>query len=92
MNWVEVVDRITPLVFRIYAGNSAGTGFLVSVKQTGPDGINHAIVATAWHVIEEAASKQIDVKLVSADRTRVFDTQEDSMRVQQLGSTVHDTN
>jgi hypothetical protein len=55
MNWVEVVDRITPLVFRIYAGNSAGTGFFVSVRQSGPDGINHAIVTTAWHVIEEAA-------------------------------------
>jgi len=91
MNWVEVVDQISPQVFRIYAGNSAGTGFFISIKETGPDGINHAILATAWHVIEEAASKPIGVRLVSADRTKVFGPREDQMRVQQLGETAHDT-
>lgn len=89
--WDKVVDRISPIVFRIYAGDSAGTGFLISVGAGIGDDCHHAIVATAWHVIEEASSKSIDVQIVSADRSKVFDTREDVMRVQQIGETVHDT-
>jgi hypothetical protein len=89
--WNKVVDRIAPLVFRIYTGNSAGTGFVISVGSADSDEYHHAILATAWHVIEEAASNPIDVQIVSVDRTKVFDTHADRMHVQQIGEVVHDT-
>ena len=87
--WHEVVDRITPITFRVYTGNTAGTAFIVSWK--GNDAQQSAILATAWHVIEEAASKPIDVQIVSSDRRKIFDTRVDEMRVQQIGSSAHDT-
>jgi len=87
--WHEVVDRITPITYRVYTGDTAGTAFIVSWKGNGTQ--QSAILATAWHVIEEAASKPIDVQIVSSDRRKIFDTRKDEMHVQQIGSSAYDT-
>jgi hypothetical protein len=87
--WHEVVEKMAPITFRVYAGDIVGTAFIVSLAHNNAG--QSAILATAWHVIEDAASKPIDVQIVSSDRRTIFDTHVDEMRVQQIGSTANDT-
>jgi hypothetical protein len=87
--WSEAVNRIAPITFRIYAGDKAGTAFIVSLA--GSKDNQSAILATAWHVVEEAASRPIDVQIVSSDRRKIFDTRSDEMRLQQIGTAANDT-
>jgi hypothetical protein len=91
LGWDEVVDRVTPIVFRIYAGNSAGTGFVVSMGVEKATGLNCAILATADHVLAASVDTADKVRLVSADRQKVFDADVDEIRIQPLGDKVHDT-
>src|ERR1700752_977356 len=50
--WDQVVDKVSKCVFRLYAGNSAGTGFLIGLGRDRRDGAYFAQIATAWHVVE----------------------------------------
>lgn len=66
--WHDVVDRVSPSVFRIYAGNSAGTGFIVSVGYNSARSLWQTMVVTAWHVVQGIAQTNQGVRLVSWDR------------------------
>lgn len=89
--WDQVVDRVSPLVFRVYAGNSAGTAFVVSLGSHEEDTWYYAILATASHVLAKAADTGAKVTLVSADKSKVFDTDHDEVGLQPLGTSIHDT-
>jgi len=89
--WDQVIDRVSPLVFRVYAGQSAGTAFIISCAPAKTSGRYSAILATALHVLTDAVQTGDNVTLVSADKSRVFDSSIDEMRIQELGSAVHDT-
>jgi hypothetical protein len=82
--WVDVIDRITPTLFRVYAGQSAGTGFIVGVQENQPAQPYAAIIATAWHVIADVVNSGEKVSLLSADRSTSFDTDRDMMHVAHL--------
>jgi hypothetical protein len=53
--------------------------------------LNCAILATADHVLAASVDTAEKVRLVSADRQKVFDADMDEIRVQPLGSKAHDT-
>ncbi|MBN2321287.1 MAG: trypsin-like peptidase domain-containing protein [Acidobacteria bacterium] len=91
LRWDEVVDRVLPLVYRVYAGNFVGTAFIVSIARSLPKGYYGAIFATALHVLVPAAQAGDSIALVSEDHSKRFTSQEDDIRVQPLGDTVHDT-
>ena len=86
-----MADRIAPITFRLYAGRFAGTAFIISIGSGNADGYYYAIFATAWHVIAPIVDTQEDVALVSFDKSKRFDSKQDEIRVQQLGSAIHDT-
>ena len=91
MSWDKVVDLVTPLVFRVYAGESAGTAFVISVSNQ-PHEIGHgAILATASHVLAASIDTAEKVQFVSADKRNVFNSDVDEIRVQTLGHEAHDT-
>lgn len=89
--WDKIVDRVTPIVFRVYAGRSAGTAFIISLGTEKETSLNCAILATADHVLAASVDTAEKVRLVSADRQKVFDADMDEIRVQPLGSKAHDT-
>jgi Trypsin-like peptidase domain len=91
LDWDEVVDRVTPIVFRVYAGRSAGTAFVVSLGTEKATLLNCAILATADHVLATSVDTADKVRLVSADRQKTFDADVDEMRIQPLGERIHDT-
>jgi len=89
--WDKVVDRVTPIVFRVYAGRSAGTAFVVSLGTERDTSLNCAILATADHVLAASVDTADKVRLVSSDRSKVFDADVDEVRIQPLGPKIHDT-
>jgi hypothetical protein len=89
--WDKVVDRVTPIVFRVYAGRSAGTAFVVALGSEKETSRNCAILATADHVLADSVDTADKVRLVSADRQRIFDADIDEIRIQPLGTKIHDT-
>jgi hypothetical protein len=89
--WDKVVDRVTPIVFRVYAGRSAGTAFVVALGAERETSLNCAILATADHVLAASVDTADKVRLVSADRSKVVDADVDEVRIQPLGPKIHDT-
>ena len=89
--WDEVIDRVSPLVYRIYAGPSMGTGFVVSIARPQEEKSFYTILATAWHVVEDIVGTNGDIELVSADKTRRFSSVDDNIEVLRLGKKVFDT-
>lgn len=89
--WDKVVDRISPSVFQLQAGQSAGTAFVVSVAVGNEGACFHTMLATAWHVIEPAAGTNATFRLISSDKKRVHDSDTDEFAFHPLGDAVFDT-
>jgi hypothetical protein len=85
LRWDEAVDRVSRCVFRIYAGTSAGTGFVVSIGRNAKTGDSYATIATAWHVIEPLIGTSEDLKIESVDGKTVFSSAADQVGFYSLG-------
>jgi hypothetical protein len=48
----EVAERVAKATFRVYTSRSMGTAFLLMLGK-GKDGGYSAVLATAWHVVED---------------------------------------
>jgi hypothetical protein len=91
LRWDEVVDRASKSMFRLYAGSSAGTGFLVSLGSDPRTGDCFATLATAWHVLQALPGTTEDLKIVSVDRKTVFSSAADRVGFYPLGEARYDT-
>ncbi len=89
--WDQVVDRVSRSVFRLLAGDSAGTCFVVSIAKDRQTSNAYAVFATAWHVVAELPGTTDDIKLVSFDGETVFDSAIARFGFFPLGPGVHDT-
>src|SRR5712692_4608212 len=85
LRWDEAVDRVSKCVFRICAGTSAGTGFLLSIGRNAKTGDSYATIATAWHVIEPLIGTSEDLKIESVDGKTVFSSAADQIGFYPLG-------
>lgn len=91
LRWDQVVDRVSKSVFRLYAGSSAGTGFLVGLGRDPESGDSFATIATAWHVLETLPSNTDELEIVSVDRKTIFSSAADKIGFYPLGDTRYDT-
>ncbi|MFA5874633.1 MAG: trypsin-like peptidase domain-containing protein [Anaerolineales bacterium] len=89
--WDEVVDRVVKSLYRVYAGQSAGTCFLVSLGLTHDKTHAYAIFATAWHVVKDMVDSTDDIQLVSADKQKTFSSRTDLISFAALGNSLYDT-
>ena len=51
--WHEAASRVAAATFRVYTSDAMGTAFLFSVGK-GKEGQHIAMLATAWHVVDQA--------------------------------------
>jgi hypothetical protein len=91
LRWDEVVDRVSKSVFRLYAGPSGGTGFLIGLGRDLQSGDSFATLATAWHVLEALPGSTDELEIVSVDRKTVFSSAADQIGFYPLGDTRYDT-
>lgn len=91
LRWDEVVDRVSPSVYRLYAGPFAGTGFLIGLGSDPQNGDSFATIATAWHVLETLPGTGDELEIVSADRKTVFTSAADQVGFYPLGDARYDT-
>lgn len=91
LRWDEIVDRVSPSVFRLYTEYAAGTGFLVSIGKDSNNVDVFAIIGTAWHVLETLPGSSVDLKIVSVDKKTVFTSAADQVGLLRLGDARYDT-
>lgn len=91
LQWHDVVDRASKSVFRLYAGSSAGTAFVIGLGREPRNGDWYATLATAWHVLENLPGRTDDLELVSVDRRTVFSSAADQIGFYPLGEPRYDT-
>jgi trypsin-like peptidase len=89
-SWEELIRRVEPLVFRVHAGPCLGTGFVIGTGGRNTGGRRVAI-ATAWHVIEEAAPAAETLELVRSDGTALSTLVSHPVEVMQVGPSECDT-
>lgn len=87
----QVVDRVAPSVFCVNAGDSSGTGFVVSVGRSPTDDRSYTMVATAWHVVKNLSSTSQSLELVSHDGKHTVTDTTDRIGFLRLGPSVFDT-
>lgn len=68
-SWQQVIPRLEPLIFRVHAGSSMGTGFIIGLSRA--DGGRHAMLVTALHVVEDVLGNDLPLELVRSDGTVV---------------------
>jgi hypothetical protein len=62
-SWEDTIPKIEPLIYRVHAGDSLGTAFVVAVS--GPqDGGRHLAFATAWHVVKDVVTTDDPLDLI----------------------------
>ncbi len=88
--WPDVIDRVSRSVFRVVAGNSAGTGFLVSLAGDRR-GRQFAQIATAWHVVEDLVGTSSELELISSSLDAHFSTPANQIGFYPLGDVRYDT-
>jgi hypothetical protein len=91
MRWDEAVDRVSQSVFRLYAGSSAGTGFLVSLGRDRESDAHYAFIATAWHVLEKLPGTSDDLEIVSVDGKTIFTSAANKLGFHPIGDARCDT-
>lgn len=91
LRWDETVDRVSMSVFRLYAGSSAGTGFLIGLGKDPKNGDSFATIATAWHVLEALPGTTDELEIVSVDGKTLFTSAADQIGFHPLGNARYDT-
>jgi hypothetical protein len=90
MGWTDVVDRASNSIFRVYAGSSAGTGFVIGLGSDRQTGDNYAMLATAWHVLKDLSGTPDDITIVSANKQEVFSSSATEIGFYRLGDARYD--
>jgi Trypsin-like peptidase domain len=88
--WPDVIDCVSRCVFRIIAGHSAGTGFLVSLANE-ESGRQFAQIATAWHVVGDLVGTSDELTLISSSLEAHFSTPANQIGFYPLGDVRYDT-
>lgn len=91
MPWEKVVDRVERIVFRLLAGDSAGTCFAVSIGTLPETKSIHYMFATAWHVVKDIAGSDQPIYMVAADGKTVCEAKAGCYAIFPLGSEAFDT-
>jgi hypothetical protein len=91
LEWHEVIDRVSPCVFRIETDQSAGTGFVFSMARTPRNGRHYTMVATAWHVLRDSVDIASPLTLISSDGQREWRSTSDNIGYTRLGDEAFDT-
>jgi hypothetical protein len=91
LRWDEVVDHVSKSVFRLYAGSSAGTGFLIGLGRDKRSGACFANIATAWHVLQSLPGTTDELEIVTSDRKTVFSSSADRIGFYPIGDARYDT-
>lgn len=76
--WHEISSRVERITFRLYSQHSMGTGFLFSCGP-GPTGYS-ALLATAWHVVQEAR-EGMSLRICDCDGREVVRSKDSNMAV-----------
>lgn len=74
--WDITADRIAKCTYRIYAGDSAGTGFIVGVAHDNTNDCYWTSIATAWHVVSRLP--HTNKKLTLSNRENEISLSDDS--------------
>ena len=69
VDWAELIRSVEPLVYRVHAGASVGTAFVVGVSRS--DGGRHTLLVTALHVVEDVLGNDKPLDLVRPDGTLI---------------------
>ena len=91
MPWDKVVDLAERIVFQIWAGDSRGTCFAISMGKQSKSARTHYMFATAWHVVENVADSTLPIYLISANGKIAFEAKGGYYQIIRLGSEVFDT-
>jgi len=91
LSWDEIVDKTSKIVFRLYSGKSAGTGFLVGLATDLKTNDKYATIATAWHVLSGLPSTKDDLKIVTDKKVVVANSESDFVGFYPLGESKYDT-
>lgn len=91
LRWDEAVDRVGNVVFRITAGSSGGTAFVVGLGHDKEQAQSYACLATAWHVVSDLPGTSADIQMVSADKKKVLSSDRHQMGFHPLGKAGYDT-
>jgi hypothetical protein len=89
--WDKVVDRAERIVFRIHAGQSSGTCFVVSLGKQQESEVYHYMLATAWHVVKDIAGSNHELQFVAANGKTVYEAKAGHYGIFRLGSEHFDT-
>src|SRR5713101_3932243 len=90
--WKDVVEKIAPLVFRVYIDQYVGTAFVVCRGRGKPPFEHVAVLATARHVADPAKTGVVDsLTLVSSDLKREYPSSQNPMEMRVLGKEAYDT-
>jgi len=65
-SWSELIPKLEPLIYRVRAGDSLGTAFVIAVTGEG-DGGRHTMLVTAWHVVQDVVQTNELLDLVRSD-------------------------
>ena len=89
LTWPADATKVEKCLFRVYAGNTLGTCFLLSLADP-EENTHYGMFATAWHVLKDLKIKE-DIRLVSADKERKLDNKNASIDFVRLGEEAYDT-
>ena len=87
--WQDVIPRLEPLVFRVHAGNSVGTAFVIGVSTA--DGGRQTMLATALHVVQDVLGNDLPLDLVRRDGVLISTLTAGSVHVYPVGPPECDT-
>ena len=87
--WEEVIPPLEPLVFRVHAADSVGTGFIIGLSRD--DGGRHTMLVTALHVVEDVLGNDLPLGLVRSDGTDLSSLIAGPVRVYPVGPPECDT-
>ena len=88
-DWPEVIAAIEPLVYRVHAGDSGGTAFIVGVTRS--DGGRHTMLVTALHVVEGVLGNDKPLDLVRRDGTLISTLTAGPLKIYPVGPRECDT-
>lgn len=91
LDWHEVIDRVSPSVFRVETEQSGGTAFVFSLAKTPRNGKHYSMLATVWHVLRDSIDSTSTLTLISSDGNREWKSTSDNISYMQLGDEVFDT-
>jgi len=91
MEWHQIVDRVSPSVFKIETQDSGGTAFVFSISKNAPRGRHHTLLATAWHVLSSSEGTKSRICITSSNGDRKWTDEDNDIYILKLGSDEADT-